>query len=155
MPSIEIVCVDQTEPTSFLNAPFAVESESKLVSHRSPSPLFQPDFDVLRGCIYHLGNPSSRDPTFTGYYTAYKLLTGDAESCVWNIVYFKIEFVPFIKMFLAQLLQNSPVGKVIFTSDYQFGPNEKRYKRVITLDMFWQLHDKNKLKLNALYQLKQ
>ena len=154
MPSIEIVCVDQIESTKFLNPPFAVEAEKKLVSHRTPSPLFQPDFDELHGCIYHLGNPYLRDPTSLGCYTAYELLTKDTELGIGNLIHFKVEFVPFVKVLLAQLLKSSPVGKVIFTSDYQFGPNVKRYKRPITLETFWQQHDENKLRMNALYQLK-
>ena len=154
MPSIEIVCVNQIEPTKFLNPPFAIEAENKLVSHRTPSPLFQPDFNEMRGCIYHLGNPSSRDPTFSGYYTAHELLSKDSEIDWWDIIHFYGDFVPFIKVLLKQLLQSSPVGKVIFTSDYQFGPNVKRYKRPITLENFWQQHDENKLRMNALYQLK-
>ena len=57
MPSIEIVCVDQIEVSDFSHLPFAIKAMTTLKSDRSPRPLFQPDFDALKGCIYHLGNP--------------------------------------------------------------------------------------------------
>lgn len=154
MPSIEIICINQTEPIQFLNLPFAVEAESKLASHRSPSPLFQPDFDELRGCIYHLGNPSLRGPAASGRYTAYKLLSKEKGTEWWDIIHFSAEFVPSIRVLVEQLLAASPTGKVLFTSDYQFGPDAKRYKRSLTLERFWQHHDEKKLKMNALYPLK-
>jgi hypothetical protein len=154
MPSIEIICVDQSEPISFFNLPFAVEAENKLVSHRSPSPLFQADFNELCGCIYHLGNPSLRDPNASGCYTAYELLSKEKETEWWDIIHFNAEFIPHIRGLVQQLLLASPSGKVLFTSDYQFGPNAKRYKRPLTSERFWQQHDEKKLKMNALYQLK-
>jgi hypothetical protein len=58
MPSIEIVCIGQLEPSDFIRLPFAVRSGSELKSDRRPKPLFQEDFDSLKGCIYHLGNPA-------------------------------------------------------------------------------------------------
>ena len=57
MPSIEIVCIDQAEVSHFDNLPFLVEAENRLLSHREPHSLFQREFDVLKGCIYHLLNP--------------------------------------------------------------------------------------------------
>jgi len=154
MPSIEIICVDQTEPLEFKKLPFTVEAETQLISHRSPSPLFQAEFDDLKGCIYHLGSPALRDPTFNHYYTAYDLLSKKRGTEWWDIIHFSPKFVPSIKVFLGQLLAASPANRILFTSDYQFGPDAKRYKRPITLEKFWQLHDEKKLKMNALYPLK-
>jgi hypothetical protein len=45
MPTIEIVCVAQTEPLDFSNLPFAIIAENKLSSHRG---LFQSDFNKLQ-----------------------------------------------------------------------------------------------------------
>ena len=68
MPSIEIVCIGQEEPVVFEEMPFQVYAESKIVSHRTPSPLFQAEFDAVAGCIYHL----VKQPK--GACTAYSLL---------------------------------------------------------------------------------
>ena len=154
MPSIEIICVEQTEPIQLPDLPFAVEAENKLASHRSPSPLFQPDFNELSGCSYHLGNPALRNPATCGCYTAYELLSKDKGTEWWDIIHFAPEFAPSVRVLLEQLLSASPSSKVLFTSDYQFGPNAKRYKRPLALERFWQLHDEKKLSMNALYPLK-
>src|SRR5438132_9197480 len=64
MPSLEIICIAQIEPSDFSNLPFTVKSEKKLISHRSPNPLFQSDFDRLHGFIYHVSDGQS--PTCYG-----------------------------------------------------------------------------------------
>ncbi len=54
MPSLEIVCVGQPEPTVFEDMPFRIAAENKLLSQRTPPLSFQADFDALNSCIYHL-----------------------------------------------------------------------------------------------------
>jgi hypothetical protein len=54
---------------------------------------------------------------------------------------------------MENLLDESPAGRLIFTSDYQFGPSMRRYKKPITLDRFWELHDAHHLRINALYHI--
>ncbi len=142
MPSVEIVCIGQPEPIVFENMPFRIDAENRLVSQRTPSPLFQTDFDLLTGCIYHLIKQSR------GACTAVELL-----DAWWEELRFKPEYVPNIQQILSELLTASPEGKVLFTSDYQFGPNTKRYKRPLTLGNFWALHAEGKLRANALYPL--
>ena len=144
MPSVEIVCIGQPEPIVFENVPFRIDAKNKLRSQRTPSPLFQADFDVLSGCIYHLIKQSR------GACTAYDLL-----DIWWEEIRFKPEYVADINHILTELLAASPEGKVLFTSDYQFGPKQRRYKRPITLGKFWVLHAEGKLWANALYPLKQ
>jgi hypothetical protein len=143
MPSVEIICVNQLEPIDYSNVPFRVYAENELVSHRTPSPLFQADFDNLKGCIYHL----CQHPK--GAYTAGGLLTQ-----WWDILHFKDDYSPYIKQMLQELLEASPIKRLVFTSDYQFGPDEKRYKRPITLARFWEIHDAKKLRVNALYPIR-
>lgn len=154
MPSIELVCVGQEQPLQFQNLPFAVESEGRLISHRTPSPLFKTDFDALSGCIYHLGNPNLRDPTALSCYTALDLLKRERGSEWWNIIDFDPEFVPSINDILERLIDASPIHRVLFTSDYQLGPDAKRYKRPLTLERFWQIYHAQALKMNALYPLR-
>lgn len=142
MPSVEIVCVGQPEPTAFEDMPFRIDAENRLLSQRTPSPLFQADFDTLNGCIYHLIKQSK------GACTAVELL-----DAWWGELQFKPEYIPHLHRILSELLASSPEGKVLFTSDYQFGPKRRRYKRPISLDKFWTLHAAGKLWANALYPL--
>lgn len=142
MPSVEIVCVRQPEPTIFEDVPFQIDAENRLLSQRTPSPLFQADFDALNGCIYHLIKQSK------GACTAVELL-----DAWWEELRFKPEYTPYIHRILSELLASSLEGKVLFTSDYQFGPKRRRYKRPISLDKFWALHAAGKLWANALYPL--
>ena len=163
MPSVEIVCIAQTEISPFSDLPFRLLADDRLVSHRAPRPLFQPEFDLLHGCLYHLCNPDRG-------YNAYDLLSlsqpKKAHFRYWlddeGITYkgtlatqftFLPEFRPSIQAILAELLKASPVGKLLFTSDYQFGPPVRRYKRPLTLEQFWERHDTRKLRMNALYRL--
>lgn len=62
------------------------------------------------------------------------------------------EYAPSIHALLETLLEASPVGQVLFTSDYQFGPR-RRYQRPMKLEMFWALHDADRLHMNVLYPL--
>jgi hypothetical protein len=126
----------------------AVEAETRLASHRSPTPLFQPDFDALQRCIYHLGSPYLKDPLAAGAYTAGDLLTEWAD-----VIHFKPEFVPHVRRLLEELLAASPVGRLVFTSDYQFGPVVRRYRRPLSLTTFWKRHDARRLHTNALYSI--
>ena len=142
MPSVEIVCVGQLEPIVFEKMPFRIDAENKLRSQRTPKPLFQADFDALNGCIYHLIKQSR------GACTACDLL-----DVWWEELRFKPEYVPDIDHILNELLAASPEGKVLFTSDYQYGPDPRCYKRPLTLDKFWALHTGGKLWANSLYPL--
>ena len=144
MPSVEIVCIGQNKPTVFENMPFRIDSGNELRSQRTPSPLFQADFDILTGCIYHLIKQSR------GACTAMDLL-----DAWWEELQFKPEYVPRVQHILSALLTASPEGKILFTSDYQYGPERRCYKRPITLNKFWTLHNEGKLWANALYPVVQ
>lgn len=148
MPSIEIVCIGQAAPSDFSDLPFAVAAENRLKSHRSPEPLFQTDFDPLQGCIYHLGSPRLKNPNAPGAYTASDLLTD-----WWEGIHFKPEYVPHVRRLLCELLAASPEERLLFTSDYQFGPKMRRYRRPLTLETFWKRHGTKRLHTNALYPL--
>lgn len=122
--------------------PFRVDAESKLLSQRTPSPLFQADFDALDGCIYPLIKQSR------GACTA-----GDLLDAWWKELRFKPEYVPHVQGILSDLLAASPEGRVLFTSDYQYGQDPRRYKRPLSLANFWALHTEGRLWANALYPL--
>src|SRR5262245_55372349 len=103
MPSVEIICIGQPEPSDFSDLPFAVAAENRLKSHRSPEPLFQPDFDQLQGCIYHLGNPRLKKPDARGAYTTSDLLID-----WWELIHFKPRYVRHVQRLLRELLAASP-----------------------------------------------
>ncbi len=150
MPTIEIVCVAQAEPLDFSGLPFAVLAENKLESHRG---LFQSDFDKLQGCIYHLGNPELRGDE-DGLFWAYELIN-DAiqDEADEDYLKFDDEFALHVKTMLGHLLAASPIGKIIFSSDWQFGAKEMRRFEVISEQKFWKMHDACELRFNALYEI--
>lgn len=146
MPSLEIICIDQLMPCDVSHLPFTVAAENELISHRSPKPLFQADFDRLEGCIYHFLDE--------GNVTAYDLLKrdwyhGDDNSD--DNVEFIDEYALSVKEFLQQLLSASPAGQILFTTDYQFGPDGGEKCGPFSFDKFWQMHDEGKVKMNNSY----
>lgn len=148
MPSLEIICIGQAEPCSFSDLSFAVESETELVSHRYPS-LFQVDFNRLHGCIYHLHAHK--------HITVYALLKRDwyteegGLTVAEESLEFRAKFSRDLQLVIDRLLANSPVGQILFTSDYQFGPRRAhRYGR-ISFEAFWNLHQAGKIRLNTSY----
>lgn len=151
MPSIEIVCIDQDRPKLFGDLPFAVVSETALISHRHPS-LFQVDFDQLKGCIYHLGNPALKDPEAASMYFAWDLLSLDCQRQEEEIyLEFAGQYTGPVRQMMEELLLSSPVRRVIFTSDHQFGPPVAARFGEISLTDFWRMHDSKELRMNALY----
>lgn len=156
MPSIEIVCIGQTAVSHFESLPFIVEAETRLVSHRKPHPLFQAEFDALTGCIYHLLNPTESWDAYLLLDTSLECMERapepDEDSIIWSLS-FRAEYAPAVHSLLETLLEASPVGQVLFTSDYQFGPERRRYTEPLTLEQFWALHEEDRLHMNALYPL--
>ena len=149
MPSLEIICINQSEPSDFSHLPFTVKAEKELISHRSPTPFFQDDFDKLKGCIYHLLDD--------GGVTAYDLLVRDWYDNEGNSnglddnVEFRDEYAPFVKDTLEQLLSSSPIGQILFTTDYQFGPKTIEKHGPMSFSEFWHLHEVGGVRMNASY----
>ena len=153
MPSIEIVCIGQLDPSDFSRLPFAVTSGKELKSDRSPKALFQEDFDALEGCIYHLGNPELKARQ-TGIVFAWDLLSDRSRDATRpRFLEFRTEFLPTIHELLDLLIESSPVRQLLFTSDWQFGPKRPRRSSAVTLDEFWSLHNSRALRLNAAYPI--
>ncbi len=155
MPSIEFVCVGQREPTAFPALPFAVRADQTLLSDRSPSPLFQHDFDQLQGCIYHLASPFCAAPGYAGAWFAYELLSEPCrEATPARFLEFAPECVAPLVQMLGLLLAASSAALVIITTDWQGGPHPARRYRPITERTFWQRHASRRLHLNALYPVR-
>ena len=154
MPSIEIVAIGQLRPIKVDGFPFAVVADAKLKSHRSPRPRFQEDFDRLSGIIYHLGNPNLKDNRDGRCFFAYKLLSSESKRVKTDFLEFAAEFRPAAETMLAELIAESPSEELIFTSDWQFGPDWTKREPALPLSDFWKLHDSRRLLLNALYPIK-
>jgi hypothetical protein len=154
MPSIEIACLDAVAPPPPPTTSFALIYEEGLLSHRSPSPRFQSDFDALSGVLYHIGNPALRDND-RGAYCAHKVLS---EASLYadppSFLEFDSVHVVSTKLLLNWLLTVSPVGRVLFTSDWQFGPDWTQRFGPIESAEFWRLHDCRELLLNAAYLIR-
>ena len=150
MPSLEFVCIGQDEPIKFSQLSFTVEAEKELVSHRRPQPLFQSDFDKLQGCIYHLLD--ERDVTAFDLFKRDWYGNDSAGDETDINVEFRTEYVDCVKVLLRQLIMSSPTHQLLFTTDYQFGPDEQRFEP-ISLAEFWEIHEAGKLCMNALYSI--
>ena len=153
MPSIEIVCIGQSEPLDCAGWPFAIEASTKLESHRSPDPRFQTDFDALSGCIYHLGNPELKGRS-EGAFFAYELLSDASQHAEPSgRLEFCADLAGAIFEFVEVLLDASPDSRLLFTSDWQFGPEHTLRLDAVTLTDFKRLHDTGALLLNAAYTI--
>ena len=130
---------------------FLIESGRELISDRAHSSTFQSDFDQLNGCIYRIHEKDGR--------TAYDLLMKDwyDENGEDNGTDNNIEFIAehdssFIEL-IRRLIQESPVGEIVFTSDYQFGPDEFTRFEKLKMSDFLTIYKNNKLRINSLYRV--
>lgn len=153
MPSIEIVCIAQVEPLDCAHYPFAVESSSVLKSHRGPTPRFQSHFDRLVGVIYHLGNPQLKGRAEGGFF-AYELLSDRSRSAeLISALEFRAEVAGPVFALLDRLIAASPESRILFTSDWQFGPDHARHVGPVSVGRLRELHDTNALILNTAYEV--
>ncbi|HTC87412.1 MAG TPA: hypothetical protein VK686_03880 [Bryobacteraceae bacterium] len=140
--------------TDFSHLPFAIKGGKLLQSDRSPRPLFQQDFDALKGCIYHLGNPELKDREKALFFAADLLSDRSVHASRSTFLEFRPQFVPAVSELLASLMGSSPVNQLLFTSDYQFGPKRPHRSSPVTLSEFWSLHDSRKLRFNGAYPIR-
>lgn len=165
MPTIEIASIqalglkiDQN------NFNLAIWEEQKLESHRG---LFYDFLIKERGTILHLGNPDMIGDMDGGFFAG-QLINWDFEPTRVIIPHsndeqhganqqYQFQFLPEFKDHIDQLLKialtNSPISKIYFLTDYQFGPEEANYERTYLLRDLWEQHDKDGLRWNTLYEL--
>ena len=156
MPSIEILSIDQVQPIEVARFPFAVLPDDRRRSRRShrSKARFQEDFDRVSGILYHLGNPNLKSSHSGRLLFAYELLSEDSKHGA-NFLEFAPDYRIAAQSLLAELMAGSPVHRLLFTSDWQFGPEWTRREPAVTLDEFWRLHDARRVLLNALYPMEQ
>jgi hypothetical protein len=152
MPSIEIACVGLRQGRMPPRTTFDIAYEVGLASHRVPS-RFQRDFDATASSMYHLGNPGQNTAP-SGAFTAYELLSSECHAQD-PLVFLEFgqSHVQSFKELLLWLLDASPTGRLLFTSDYQFGPDGATRFGPVTPAEFWSLHDSRQLRMNALYSM--
>lgn len=149
MPSIEIAVIGLADSLAPPPTSFSVAYETGLKSHRVPS-RFQADFDRVSGSLYHLGNPGL--PRVGGAFFASDLLSLESrEADARTFLEFAQSHIAGVHTLMDWLLRSSPDGNLLFTSDWQFGPEGTQRFDAITLTAFWKLHDSRRLMLNALY----
>ncbi len=169
MPTIEIASINSTG-LGLNQADFdvAIIEENKLESHRG---LF---YNLLRkrnGVIIHIGNPDYKNEKDGGYFAG-AIVDWDFEP---KEIYlpkfdenvltdnrgtnqqFKFKFLdqykPDIDKLLKIALDNSPIKKVCFLTDYQFGPVDGKTEIIFTISDFWAQHDSDGLNLNTIYEM--
>lgn len=155
MPSIEILAVGQVDPDALLaecaELAFAVAVDPARQSHREPS-RFQADFDRLPGVLYHLGNADLKNPEASGHFFAYDLLSRGAK--VGDGPFrFARKYRGAVEELLEALLEQRGVARLLFSTDWQFGPPWTLREDEISLAGFWLRHNRGELRLNALYPI--
>jgi hypothetical protein len=66
---------------------------------------------------------------------------------------FRPQFMASLHELLGSLMESSPARRLLFTSDWQFGPKRRYRSPIVTLGEFWSLHDSRKLRLNGAYPI--
>ena len=169
MPTIEIASINSIS-LRLNQADFDVANieENKLESHRG---LF---FSLLRqqnGTIVHIGNPDLKDDKEGGYFAG-DLIDWNFEPTEISFTkfdenkptdnheayqQFKFKFLeqykPDIDKLLKIAIDNSPIKKVYFLTDYQFGPEVGGSEIIFTISNFWAQHDNYGLNLNTIYEM--
>lgn len=146
MPTIEIASINSLKlDLNQNNYLIAIIEENKLNSHRG---LF---YDLLQrqdGSIVHIGNPKFKDEIKSGFFA------GDIIDWYDNN-YFR--FLEIYKKDIDSLLKisllKSPVNKVLFLSDCQFGPEKEMIENINSVHNFWNKHDSEGLVLNTMYEI--
>lgn len=169
MPTIEIASI-QSAGFALNQADFevAIIVENKLKSHRD---LF---YDLLKkqnGVIIHIGNPDYRKDKEAGYvagalvdwgfepaeiiiprYSENDLTSSSGANQQFR---FKLlaQFKSDIDKLLKTALNHSPIHKICFLTDYQFGSENAKTEICYTITEFWIQHDTEGLVFNTLYEM--
>lgn len=148
-PLLEIACLGLTEPAPIRASGLVVQAEKGLRS-QSLAPRFQGELDGLQGCLYRLGQPLEG----SGVASAYELLSAASREAFPPSA---LEFAPAHRAAVERLLEEiqsaSPEGRVLFTSDWQYGPEWAHRFGPLTLREFWSLHATRHLYLNTAYEI--
>lgn len=169
MPTIEIASISSTGlGLRQADFSFAIIEDAELVSHRG---LF---YDLLRqqtGTIIHIGNPDLKNNKVGGFHAGEvinwnyepgdiiipEVVLGDPSTDRGANQQFQFQFIDQFKSDIDSLLQTalakSPIKKVCFLTDYQFGPERANIEILYAISDFWTLHDNEGLTFNTMYEM--
>lgn len=169
MPTIEVVSIDSTGlGLNQSDFEVAIIEENKLESHRG---LFYDCLKKQKGVIVHVGNPDMKGDRQGGFFAGGIIdWSFDPEEIDVHVFdpddttdhrganqQFKFKFLEKYKSDIDKLLKialdNSPIKKVCFLTDYQFGPENGKIEINYTISDFWTRHDNDGLNLNTLYEM--
>lgn len=168
VPTIEIVSIQApTLPPlpRFTTLAIIAERQAAIESHRG---LFNDTLGGMSGVILHLGDPDL-DPEDGGWFAG-KLIEWRDESMTIPLVdpadphdqwgagqTERFRFLPTARIEVEQVLnlalQASPIGKAVFLTDYQFGPELPTLVSARAPAALWAEHDKVGLRWNHLYHI--
>jgi hypothetical protein len=122
--------------------------------------------------IIHIGNPDFKQDKERGFYAGgiidwsvdenkYIIIPEyDSDEAMLQKGADQQSFFKFLDLYKSDIdqllkiaLDHSPVKKVYFLTDYQFGPKKGSIEKAGNLLEFWTLHDQEALKLNTLYEI--
>lgn len=153
MPTIELASIGCTQPPDLpYYDSFTYSVETRLFSHRE---LFQPVFNDLNGVIVHLAN-KERESTQAGLWFAADLINWngahlDAEEDTKPLIFLPDALLD-VRDLMRRLLTASPQKHITFSSDYQFG-GEERENEEISFSRFFKLHASQELYFNHLWHV--
>jgi len=168
MPTIEIASIESTGLNLNENDfTIAIIEEKKLESHRG---LFYDFLVEQNGTMIHIGNPDMKDDK--DIFFANLLIDWSFEDAPVQIPkvdlnepiietganqLFGFKFLEIYKKdidtILRKAIEASPIKRVFFLTDYQFGPKEANREIIYTIADFWDRHDSSGLVYNTLYEL--
>ena len=169
MPTIEIISI-KSNGLELNQDDFnlSIIEENILESHRG---LFYDFLLKQKGTIIHIGNPNFKnekeggifagdiinwefeDPEFEDKQEGLKI---DEENHWANqnfLFQFKTVYKSEIEKIMLVAVENSPIQKVYFLTDYQFGPEKSKFSIAKDLIEFWKQHDQHGLNWNTLYEI--
>ena len=169
MPTIEIVSIDASGLHLNQNDfEVAIREEFILKSHRG---LFYDFLLKFKGTIIHIGNPefkSEKDEFFFGGLlinwdfepgqiyipeTESENLLNDIGANQQYKFQFHLKYKKDIDRILNIALNYSPIKRVFFLTDYQFGPANETKEIIYSITDFWKQHDSSGICLNRLYEI--
>ena len=169
MPTIEIASIN-SKGLNLKSEDFkvAIIEENKLVSHRG---LFYDFLKTQPGAIVHIGNPDFKNDEDGGFFAGeivnwgyepgeiiipqIETTNNEFNSGANQQYRFQLlrEYSLDIDRILKTALEKSPIKRVYFLSDYQFGPEKANQEIIYTISDFWNLHNNEGLVFNTLYEM--
>lgn len=170
MPTIEIASIN-SKGLGLNQAEFdvAIIEENKLKSHRG---LFYNLLRKQKGVIVHIGNPDFKDDKEGGFFAGriidwsidpnqdITFPVNNSDDQIYDrganqqfIFKFLDQYKLDIDKLLMTALDKSPIKKVCFLTDYQFGPEKENIEIINTISDFWKRHDNEGLALNTMYEM--